>query len=165
MQCLSKHPLHGYKLMQSIGENCMNLWHPTAGSLYPALEELKRNGFIGVKQEAKTGRKKKTYEITTAGRKKFQEFSKHIEQAEEDFVKFSKDPELSKYGIEDAMFLFDIIHRLEKELPEYKATLFEFAMLSRHGKINEKKKQEAKKAFIQFLRKMKQINESAKKTK
>lgn len=161
---LSKQPLHGYKLMQTIGDCCMGIWHPTAGSLYPALEELKKEGFIELKKETKTGRKKKEYNITKAGLEKFKSLSKHVEEVESNILKFKKDPELSKYSHEDSIYLFGLVQKaMIGELAHYKGTLLEFAMLSRHARISKKQTLESRKALEEFLRKINEINKHARK--
>ena len=163
LKVLNKQPVHGYLLMQKISEDCMNLWKPTAGALYPALEELLQEKMIEVKTEAKTGRKKKVYAITKAGKKKFRELSEHIEGMKESFEKFAKDPELSKYNQEDAMFLFTLIHNsLKGKLEKHKSTLFEFSMLARNGRLSKSQVQKAQNAFGEFLDRMRKINSETK---
>ena len=163
LKSLTKEPLHGYKLMKTIEACCMNLWKPTPGSLYPALEELKKQGLIAVRKEAKTGRRKKEYEITRLGRKRHSELAKNIEGLEKEFLQMHKDPELSQYTIEDGMYLLNTIKSLvEGELSAYKGTMLEFAMLSRQGKVSKKQEEEFKNAVIAFVKKTKQINDLAK---
>jgi len=158
LKVLNEQPVHGYLLMQKISENSMNLWKPTAGALYPALEELKKEKLVQIRTEAKTGRKKKVYAITKAGRKKFKELSENFREMKENFEKLMKDPKLSKYSQEDSLFLFNLIHNAMKDLSEYKGTLLEFAMLARTGKISKEKRAEAKNAFKEFLEKIDRIN-------
>jgi len=152
LSALSREAMHGYKLMEKIEEASMNLWKPGAGSLYPALEELKKEKLIIVKENTVShGRKRKVYEITRLGRKKFRELQK-------------KSKELEKYSHEDFLFLFEKMRELfSKQLSKYNSTLLELAMLSRQGKISSKQKKEFELALVDFLEKVEKINASAKK--
>ncbi|MEM3383546.1 MAG: PadR family transcriptional regulator [Nitrososphaerales archaeon] len=75
---LTKGPLHGYKMMESIKELTLGIITPTAGGLYPALKELEKEGII--KGEWKTGERKKVYKITDKGKDVFKKaVEKHFE--------------------------------------------------------------------------------------
>jgi DNA-binding PadR family transcriptional regulator len=52
---LSERPMHGYQIIQEIGERSEGLWHPSPGSVYPALQQLEDEGLIRV--EKTEGRK------------------------------------------------------------------------------------------------------------
>ncbi len=65
---LSKKPHHGYEIMKEIKERTGGFWKPTAGGMYPILKDLQKSGYIQGEWDAKTGRRKKTYKITKAGR-------------------------------------------------------------------------------------------------
>ncbi len=142
----------------------MNLWKPTPGSLYPALEELKKEKLIEVKSIDSSGRKKKIYAITAVGRKKVKGFATEKANFEKGFIQLLENPEFSKYTCDDFMHLQKIISGIfEGEAKEYKSTLLEFAFLAKQGEISEKQKKEFKKNLISLLEKIKKINESAKK--
>jgi DNA-binding PadR family transcriptional regulator len=162
LAALQKKPLHGYLLMKTISENCLNFWHPTPGALYPALEELKKEKLISVKHESKTGRRKKVYLITAAGKNSLKDFSENLKEMQENFLKIARNPELSKYEMEDAVYLFKLMHNLlSKELSRYEGTLLEFSMLARTGKLSEKQRNNARKAFKEFLERIREINQNA----
>ncbi|HLD58922.1 MAG TPA: PadR family transcriptional regulator [archaeon] len=165
LSALSREAMHGYKLMEKIEEASMNLWKPGAGSLYPALEELKKEKLIIVKENTVShGRKRKVYEITRLGRKKFRELQKKAARFQKDFLEMHKSKELEKYSHEDFLFLFEKMRELfSKQLSKYNSTLLELAMLSRQGKISSKQKKEFELALVDFLEKVEKINASAKK--
>jgi len=52
---LSESPMHGYQIIQEIGERSEGLWHPSPGSVYPALQQLEDEGLVRV--EKTEGRK------------------------------------------------------------------------------------------------------------
>ena len=57
---LAEEPRNGYQLMQEIEERSEDVWRPSPGSMYPALQQLADEGFIDAKG--------KLYELTDAGR-------------------------------------------------------------------------------------------------
>jgi DNA-binding PadR family transcriptional regulator len=52
---LSERPMHGYQIIQEIGERSEGLWNPSPGSIYPALQQLEDEGLLQV--EKTEGRK------------------------------------------------------------------------------------------------------------
>jgi transcriptional regulator len=70
LQLLHAEPTNGYDLalrIQAITKDVLNV---NAGSLYPALYRLEKRGLIqGRWQETESGRRAKTYSVTSAGRK------------------------------------------------------------------------------------------------
>jgi DNA-binding PadR family transcriptional regulator len=52
---LSERPMHGYQIIQEIGERSEGLWNPSPGSVYPALQQLEDEGLVRV--EKAEGRK------------------------------------------------------------------------------------------------------------
>ncbi len=165
LKSLSKEPLHGYMLMKTIETNCMNLWRPTPGALYPALQSLKEDALIEIHEEKKQGRKKKTYKITPEGTIKFSQTSKNIQTMEEMYVKYCKNSEPNQFQPEDKLHLFNLIHQIgsSKENKPYHGTLLEFASISRQGKITKKIEKQFSQAFIEFIKKVKKINETVQK--
>lgn len=61
---LSDHPMHGYELMQFLGEKTYGMWNPSPGSVYPTLELLETEGLVT--SSAQDG--KKTYTLTPEGK-------------------------------------------------------------------------------------------------
>jgi transcriptional regulator len=70
LQLLQAEPTNGYDLalrIQAITKDVLNV---NAGSLYPALYRLEKRGLIKSRwQETESGRRAKTYSVTSAGRK------------------------------------------------------------------------------------------------
>ncbi|HEX6709596.1 MAG TPA: PadR family transcriptional regulator [Rubrobacter sp.] len=60
---LSERPMHGYQLIQEIGERTGGLWRPSPGSVYPALQQLEDEGLIVIEKDE--GRK--VARLTEAG--------------------------------------------------------------------------------------------------
>lgn len=63
LKLVSQKPLHGYALMKEIERMSEGTWRPSPGSIYPALQELLRSGYITQEQEGR----KRIYKITTRG--------------------------------------------------------------------------------------------------
>jgi DNA-binding PadR family transcriptional regulator len=61
---LAEKPMHGYQIIQEIGERSGGTWKPSPGSVYPTLQLLADEGLI--KAEESNGRK--TYSLTDEGR-------------------------------------------------------------------------------------------------
>lgn len=61
---LAERPLHGYQIMQEIGERSKGVWLPSQGAVYPALQCLEDDGLIRA-DEVDTRR---VYHLTDAGR-------------------------------------------------------------------------------------------------
>ncbi|GAA2248931.1 hypothetical protein GCM10010401_23460 [Rarobacter faecitabidus] len=61
---LAEQPRHGYQIIQEVEERTGGAWKPSAGSIYPTLQQLTDEDLISVHES--DGRK--TYELTDAGR-------------------------------------------------------------------------------------------------
>ena len=66
---LAEQPMHGYQLMQAIGERSGGRWTPSPGAIYPTLAQLEDEGLVSVTADA--GRKLAT--LTEAGRSAVEE--------------------------------------------------------------------------------------------
>ena len=71
LKILSRRPhLHGYAIMNAIEEISGEVLQVEEGSLYPALHRIEEAGWIKAQWVTKdTGRRARTYEITTSSRK------------------------------------------------------------------------------------------------
>ncbi|PZF57800.1 PadR family transcriptional regulator [Curtobacterium sp. MCSS17_008] len=64
LSMLADHPMHGYELIQALGERFGGAYVPSAGTVYPRLAKLEAEGLV-----TKTADGRKTvYAITDAGR-------------------------------------------------------------------------------------------------
>ncbi len=70
LSVLSREALHGYEIARRIEDGSGGQLRFTLASLYPMLYALERRGLIkGSWSEAPSGRRRRTYHITAAGRK------------------------------------------------------------------------------------------------
>ncbi len=67
---LADGPKYGYSLQQSLRTASYGRIDPKAGTLYPLLHRLEDDGLIRAKWDTSTGRKRKWYELTAAGKKR-----------------------------------------------------------------------------------------------
>ncbi len=70
LSVLADGPKYGYSLQQSLREASYGRVDPKAGTLYPLLHRLEDDGLIRAKWDSETGRKRKWYELTAAGKKR-----------------------------------------------------------------------------------------------
>lgn len=60
---LAERPMHGYQIITEIADRSGGAWKPSAGSVYPTLQQLADEGLITAEEQG--GRK--TYSLTEAG--------------------------------------------------------------------------------------------------
>jgi DNA-binding PadR family transcriptional regulator len=61
---LADKPMHGYQVMQELGQRSGGAWTPSAGSVYPTLQQLEDEGLVhGEEQEGR-----RVYSLTDQGR-------------------------------------------------------------------------------------------------
>ena len=69
LKTLALEPMHGYGIGVRLEQISRGIFHVNAGSLFPALRSLERDGLIaGEWQTTENNRKAKYYKLTTAGR-------------------------------------------------------------------------------------------------
>lgn len=61
---LAERPMHGYQIIQEIAERSHNVWKPSPGSVYPALQLLEDEGLIRAEQSEE----RRVFHLTDAGR-------------------------------------------------------------------------------------------------
>ena len=64
LSLLAEQPLHGYQIIQEIAERSGGAWKPSAGSIYPALQQLADEGLV--RAEESEGRR--VFHLTETGR-------------------------------------------------------------------------------------------------
>ena len=64
---LSKKPCHGYEMMKEVEDKTEGFWKPTAGGVYPTLQNLEQAGYIKGEWGSQK-RKRKIYHITESGK-------------------------------------------------------------------------------------------------
>lgn len=62
---LAERPMHGYEMIQEIGERSGGFWRPSPGSVYPTLQLLADEGLI---TSSEGGGSKRLFELTDEGR-------------------------------------------------------------------------------------------------
>lgn len=68
LSLLSRRAMYGYEIASTVGEETRNIFELKAGSLYPSLHNLEKEGLIrGEWQGEDNKRQRKYYQITEAG--------------------------------------------------------------------------------------------------
>jgi len=62
---LTEEPMHGYQIIGQLGERSGGMWRPSAGSVYPTLQQLEDEGLV--KRQEQEGRN--VYSLTEEGKK------------------------------------------------------------------------------------------------
>jgi PadR family transcriptional regulator, regulatory protein PadR len=71
MGVLRRGPAHGYAIIASLRERSSGEFDLAEGTIYPALHRLEEAGVVTSSVELAGGRRRRTYELTAAGRKEF----------------------------------------------------------------------------------------------
>lgn len=66
---LDERPLHGYAAIEAIARRSGGALDLPTGTVYPALNRLERTGLLRSREEDVAGRRRRTYELTEAGRR------------------------------------------------------------------------------------------------
>ncbi len=78
LKTLAIEPMHGWGIAQRIGRMSSDVLQVSQGSLYPALQRMKRKGWIRSEwRETENNRRARYYMLTTAGEKQLR-----VERAE-----------------------------------------------------------------------------------
>lgn len=77
LSLLAERPQHGYELMTAIEERSGGLHRPSAGTIYPTLQQLQDEELV-ISREVEGG--KRIYELTEAGRALLADEAPHIEE-------------------------------------------------------------------------------------
>ena len=77
LRLLSQRDMYGYEIIQEASRRSENAFQFKEGTLYPALHQLQRQGYLRSQwQTADNGRKRKYYSLTAKGRKLAEERQK-----------------------------------------------------------------------------------------
>lgn len=69
---LAEEPMHGYQIIGQLGERSGGMWRPSAGSVYPTLQQLEDEGLVkGVESDGRT-----VYTLTESGKTAAEQASK-----------------------------------------------------------------------------------------
>lgn len=154
LKVLNKEPLHAYAIRKRISEMSGNLFSPSFGSLYPALEDLTENKYLKIK----TQKNKKIYYITDSGKKHFSELKSDYKKIEKQIIKSFKESKIS-LSHEEMIRLFSMRQKITSELTkEYIEDILKFAENFQKKKIKKKDLDEYKKALKKSFEIMRKIN-------
>ncbi|MGO1234581.1 PadR family transcriptional regulator [Microbacterium gubbeenense] len=75
LSLLDEKPMHGYGIIQALGERTGGTYTPSAGTIYPRLAKLEEEGLVTKTQDGRTA----VYEITDAGRAEVRDRAEEID--------------------------------------------------------------------------------------
>ena len=83
LAALKSGPLHGYAVIQALRERSGEAFDLPEGTVYPVLHRLERAGLLSSKWDDETGRRRRVYQLTKAGRTA-------MRQQTEDWLSFAR---------------------------------------------------------------------------
>jgi DNA-binding PadR family transcriptional regulator len=87
---LADEPMHGYQIMQAMGDRSGGAWHPSPGAIYPTIAQLEDEGLVTTREEG--GRRLVT--LTSEGRTYLEERSARLGDPFADFAGAPNRPDL-----------------------------------------------------------------------
>jgi DNA-binding PadR family transcriptional regulator len=87
---LADEPMHGYQIMQAMGDRSGGAWHPSPGAIYPTIAQLEDEGLVTTREEG--GRRLVT--LTSEGRSYLDERSARLGDPFADFAGAPNRPDL-----------------------------------------------------------------------
>jgi PadR family transcriptional regulator, regulatory protein PadR len=69
LAALELEPLHGYAIMDALRQRSRERFDLPTGTVYPALHRLERAGLVKSEWSTVSGRRRRTYRLTSAGRR------------------------------------------------------------------------------------------------
>jgi PadR family transcriptional regulator, regulatory protein PadR len=73
LAALEAGPLHGYAIMETLRMRSRERFDLPTGTVYPAMHRLERAGLITSDWSTVSGRRRRTYRLTDAGRRRLQD--------------------------------------------------------------------------------------------
>ena len=83
LAALKSGPLHGYAVIQALRERSQEVFDLPEGTVYPVLHRLERAGLLSSNWDDETGRRRRVYQLTKAGRTA-------MRQQTEDWLSFAR---------------------------------------------------------------------------
>ena len=68
LKLLSSEDMYGYQIILELARRSSNVFEMKEGTLYPVLHGMEREGYVEAYEKAPTGRMRKYYHLTRAGR-------------------------------------------------------------------------------------------------
>lgn len=156
LKILNEEPLHAYAIRKRMSEKSNNLFTPSFGSLYPALEDLTKDKYLKVK----TQKNKKIYYITQVGKKHLSQLKSDYKKIEKQIIRSFKDSKIN-LSHEEIMRLFLMHQKIASELTkEYIEDILKFAENLQKGKIKKENLTKYKRALRKSFEIMKEINKN-----
>jgi DNA-binding PadR family transcriptional regulator len=87
---LADEPMHGYQIMQAMGDRTGGAWRPSPGAVYPTIAQLEDEGLVTTREEG--GRRLVT--LTSEGQAYLEERSARLGDPFADFAERPKGPDL-----------------------------------------------------------------------
>src|SRR5829696_5485679 len=87
---LADEPMHGYQIMQSMGDRTGGAWRPSPGAIYPTIAQLEDEGLVTTREEG--GRRLVT--LTSEGQAYLEERSTRLGDPFADFAEGPRGPDL-----------------------------------------------------------------------
>ena len=87
---LADQPMHGYQIMQAMGDRSGGAWHPSPGAIYPTIAQLEDEGLVTTREEG--GRRLVT--LTSEGQSYLEERSARLGDPFADFAGAPNRPDL-----------------------------------------------------------------------
>lgn len=103
---LAEQPMHGYEVIQALEAKSRGMWRPSAGSIYPTLQQLSDEGLVT--SEEIDGRR--TYTLTDEGRKTLAESPAATQWTDAD-AGSAKNPDIRRLAMELAAAVIQV-HRV-----------------------------------------------------
>ncbi|KAA9019531.1 PadR family transcriptional regulator [Niallia endozanthoxylica] len=128
LHLLQEESMHGYQIMKKLEKRSEGLYNASAGTIYPALQELLDKGMIILQEDLD----KKVYHLNENGEKRLQEFAEKeekdfwLEWKERQFWRNSKEADQIKQAIKQWDFELKRTIRLIRSEPERTDQLITF---------------------------------------
>ncbi len=69
---VAEEPAHGYAILQRLKQRSSGAFDLAEGTIYPALHRLERDGLLSSSWTSESGRRRRVYRLTRAGRSALQ---------------------------------------------------------------------------------------------
>jgi PadR family transcriptional regulator, regulatory protein PadR len=69
---IAEDPAHGYAILQRLRQRSSGAFDLAEGTIYPALHRLERDGLLSSSWSTESGRRRRVYSVTRAGRSALQ---------------------------------------------------------------------------------------------
>ncbi len=90
LKMLMERPMHGYEIMREISLRTDGFWNPGAGSIYPAINSLEKEGYLTRVEISQGDRSKIVYSITEKGKESMADSQKFEKEWKDGISRLSK---------------------------------------------------------------------------